>query len=120
MLLADKYEIPGLTRCILVDLESYDRNVHPPPLPDVVKLVYDNTSQQSVLRRLVADWYAWFIDLKWFNTPGAREHLCSNPDFPVDVITAQSKLLVNYLDNERKSLWSKNVLKVIYESHEES
>lgn len=89
--LADKYDIYILKNHIvdeLFDLTKSPRNIKPPQLP-VVAYVYENTTEESSFRKLMVAWFAYCIDLKWYEGKATRVGLAKvSQDFAIDLAMA--------------------------------
>lgn len=95
--LADKYDIPALTNAIIDRLWD----VHPdrattlrPKAPEtaLISYLYENTNERSIFRKFVVYWYAWNIDLKWFDKVETKDLLLEIPhEFAIDLAMAQGQ-----------------------------
>ena len=86
---ADKYDIFLLKNHIvdeLVDLTKSPRNFQPPPMP-VVTYVYNNTTGASSFRDMMVAWYAYGIDLKWYELDNTKMRLAeASQGFAIDLV----------------------------------
>ncbi|KAL9073492.1 MAG: hypothetical protein Q9161_002913 [Pseudevernia consocians] len=89
--LADKYDIFLLKNHIvdeLFDLTKELRNFQPPLIP-VVAYVYNNTTERSSFRKLMVAWYAFGIELKWYELDHTKILLAeASQEFAIDLVVA--------------------------------
>lgn len=83
--LADKYGVAGLKSCIAKTIFNTmkDGNVTGPNMDTVA---YQNVSQTSGIRKLLADLYACNINFEWYERATTKARLQKNPEFATDVI----------------------------------
>ena len=67
-------------------------DVTPPQLP-VIKYTFEHLPDQSSFRKIMVDWYAWHIDLSWFEKFSTKEALMNYPEFTAEVISRLAKSL---------------------------
>lgn len=85
--LADKYNIIGLSNTIIDQLYILHSKNFVPQL-EIAAYVYDNTTENSAFRKLFIAWYAWEIDMKWYQNDSARKSLLEIPEMAVDIAIA--------------------------------
>ncbi|KAM0799091.1 hypothetical protein BDR22DRAFT_337189 [Usnea florida] len=87
--LADKYDICLLKNKIVDEifgLRNGPNSKRVPQLP-MVKYVYDNTTTGSSFRKLMVAWYAFGINLKWYDNEGTKTLLAETPqEFTIDLV----------------------------------
>lgn len=84
---AEKFNIIGLSNNIIDQLYIlHSKNSSPQPY--VAAYIYNNTTENSSFRKLLIAWYAWEIDMKWYQAASARELLHKVPDMAVDLAIA--------------------------------
>ena len=87
--LADKYDIYSLKNQIideLFKLTKKPRYIMPPQTP-IVEYVYNNTTNGSSFRKLMVAWYAFKIDLGWYDLETTRDELAEiSQDFAIDLV----------------------------------
>ncbi len=90
--LAEKYDVAALRMETCQRLYSVPPNADPmaPPI-DAVVHVFENTTEKSPMRELLADWYAWHVEPSWFLTEASREMFRQYPELAEQVIVAFSK-----------------------------
>lgn len=85
--LADKYNIIELSNDIIDQLYILHSKKFGPQL-DIATYVYDNTTENSAFRKLIIAWYAWEIDMKWYQNDSVRKSLLEIPQMAVDIAIA--------------------------------
>lgn len=89
--LADKYDIYLLKNQIvdeLFDLTKPPRNFKPPHI-SVVADVFNNTTEGSSFRKLLVAWYAYNIDLEWYDFDTTKATLAkASQEFAIDLVVA--------------------------------
>lgn len=98
--LADKYDMSALTNGIVDGLFVYHsekqrsgKSFYGPQI-DLVSYVYENTTEKSSFRKYVVAWYAWAVDIDWYDKSTARERLLEvHHDFTVDLAMALGQRL---------------------------
>lgn len=92
--LAEKYDVEALRLDICGDLFNF---VHlrvvfgeflKPLCFAVVDYVYANTNRQSLIRKLIADWFTWFPQASWQGEGESTDWLYNVPEFAVDLALA--------------------------------
>lgn len=87
-ILADKYGVVTLKNILMTTLFL---SAQEPKIShigrDLITLAYENTTQGSPLRRLIASLYAWLVDPKYFSRPGISDWLPTVPDFAAELAT---------------------------------
>ena len=90
--LADKYDVRGLRSLIIEKLfemgKQCMRTNKAAPGWEAMAYVYDHTSQNSGLRRLCADWYAWAAPLAWFSSNDSQKWLREHPEAACAIISS--------------------------------
>ena len=75
LVFAEKYGIPDLKTPIFKKLLSHghDKRHRMSPSTKVTDFVYSNTPRSSGIRKLLAEWYAAYIDKDWFSISANQE-----------------------------------------------
>lgn len=99
--LADKYHVTKLKNIITEKSFTLGKNMAKAPLLDEIAYTYAHTAQSSGMRKLLADWHTWNIDLVWFERPNVQAFLRQNADCAADFGLALAKRLrrVAYFEN---------------------
>ena len=96
--LADKYQVTDLKNLITEKMWAMGKDRENPPVLKEVAYAYAHTVQGSGMRKLLADWFAWRIDLTFFESPNfqsfLRQHLDCATDFSVSLAKRLKKLTV--------------------------
>lgn len=90
---ADKYNVCKLKNLVVETLFVDGRGPLRGPGHRAIAYAYNHTTQGSGLRKLLADWYAWNIDLGWYEFPDIDAFLRQQPDFAPDVVLSFAKNL---------------------------
>ncbi|KAF6229857.1 hypothetical protein HO133_004194 [Letharia lupina] len=89
--LADKYDIYLLKNQIvdeLFDLTKPPRGFKAPQI-SVVAYVFNNTTEGSSFRKLLVAWYAYRIDLEWYDFDNTKAALAEvSQEFTIDLVVA--------------------------------
>ena len=89
--LAEKYDVVELRNVICKALYHGRKSQGLGPSKDAIELAYDNLPQESPLRRMLVDWYAWHVAAKWFVDRDNQKWLTELPEFAGDLAVALSK-----------------------------
>ncbi len=93
--LADKYDVVPLKNdiCKAIHKRYNDHEAPRAPKPEkeLVAYVYKNTSRSSPLRKMLADWYTWHNDRRWFENRSIQKWLLHNPEIAVDLVVGLSQ-----------------------------
>ena len=86
---ADKYEVFKLKRLVIekifaVCVQRAECGGSGPAIT-LITYAYEHTTQDSGLRKLLADWYAWAGDAIWFKSPSTQAFLRQKPEFSADI-----------------------------------
>lgn len=86
---ADKYDVPALMKHTLEEILFYAKE-HDSILPaeEIVKYIYEQSTRGEGIRRLLADWYTYRVELKWFAEPNTQDWLLTIPGFSVDLMNS--------------------------------
>ena len=84
---ADKYDIPRLRKCVLLDLMKPGTHCRAPNSGMIAKY-YEATGKTSPLRRLLCDWYTLPIGQKFFQDDRHQEVFSQRPEWAVDLLAA--------------------------------
>jgi hypothetical protein len=90
--LADKLQVYRLKNDIVN--KFFDLMIDEPALPPQISTIcyiYENSTWNSPLRRLMVDWYTWGFCLQWYNGDDAKATLSECPEFAVDLAIAMAK-----------------------------
>ena len=114
-IITDKYDI-GKLKCQIINA-FYSRAQAEKFFPSLAAIdhVYKNTCLNSDMKRLLADCYAFNIEISWFYESNSRRWFRENPDFAVDVLGFSSRL--NVFSERYTSLESKNDVRDCCEDH---
>ena len=100
-LVADVYQVDGLEDDVIDSLIFHTNNANTPEMP-VIKLIYENTSEQSQLRRWIVAWYTERVDYRWYCQ--TTSNLASLPEFASDVAKAFGR--------QKSTFFSKSLFKM--------
>ena len=98
--LADKYRVSELKNIITKQIFMLGKNMQKPPSLTELSYAYEHTVQHSGIRKLLADWYTWNIDLAWFERPDAQAFLRQHPDCATDISVSFARRFKNTLIRE--------------------
>ena len=86
----DKYDMRLLKNRMMNEMFKIKRSDMEPRVPSlpVIKYIYENTTQNASLRKLMVAWYAWHISFDWYGLEGTPMFLASVPDFVADLAVA--------------------------------
>lgn len=93
--LAEKYGVSKLKSLVIETLFAAEReseNIRGPGTASIA-YAYEHTTQESVLRKLLADAHVWNLKLNWYKRPQVQAFLRKQPDFATDVILSLAKHL---------------------------
>ena len=90
---ADKYDIKTLKNKVIDEFFDFGKRSDLDPSLDTVVYSYENTNENSSLRRLLAGWYSGNVSLGWYGRPNTRIWLARNPEFAADIAIALAKEL---------------------------
>ena len=110
---SDKFEVPSLMNDTIARMwepwELYakgklsDRQLFCPRV-SLVAQIYERSSSDSPMRRLITAWYAWEIGLTWYDHDKTRDALSDlSQDFVVDLVMALGQ---RFASRERRSPFS--------------
>jgi len=79
--LTEKYDIGALRKETCQRLYTVPLKADPmaPPI-DAVLHVFENTTHQSPMRKLLVDWYAWHVESCWFSTEASWDMFLQYPE----------------------------------------
>ena len=89
--LAEKYDVPSLKRLVVEKLFANTGEYHYGPRYSSVLYLYAHTTKSSGIRRLVADWHAWYMDPVHIELPRFQALLRKQPDFSAEVMLSFAK-----------------------------
>ena len=89
---ADKYDISSLRSLIVEKLFAVDKSGGVLSLKAVAYL-YEYTSPNASMRKLVADWYAGSYISSWYQGDRIREWFRQHPDIVTDIAISSAKAL---------------------------
>ena len=84
---ADKYDIPRLKKCVVVDLVKMAGTCAAPGSAMIANY-YKATGRKSSLRRLLCDWYTLRVGPKFFGSDRSQEGYIQNPEWAADLLAA--------------------------------
>ena len=90
-ILADKYHVLELKNTIIERIFHLGKEFAKAPSLTDVSYVYQHTVEDSGIRKLLADWHAWNIDLGWFERPDVQVFLRQHPDCATDFSVSLAK-----------------------------
>ena len=92
--LAEKYGVPSLKWLLIKALfaQAGIDGEHGPTNASIGYL-YEHTTQSSGIRKLVADWHTWGIDLGWYENSETPAFLQQQPEFSTDLNLRFAKTL---------------------------
>ena len=91
--LAEKYGVCELKNLVIERLFTEGRDCKRAPNDASVAYAYRHTTQGSGLRKLLADWSAWEVNLAYYQNPGTQAFMRQHPDLATDVIVSFAKHL---------------------------
>ena len=86
--LADKYDVSDLRSLLIKKLFAIVNKSRLPPGVHTVAYAYDHVSQNSSLRKILADWYACKIPLPWLATKATQKWLQNIPEFAAAMLSS--------------------------------
>ena len=89
--LADKYHVTDLKNIITEKIFHVGKNLGKAPSLTELAYAYAHTVQSSGIRKMLADWHAWNIDLVWFERPYVQMFLRRHPDCATDFSISLAK-----------------------------
>ena len=98
--LANKYNVNELKDVIIEKIFTLGKQLGTRPSPTEVAYIYEHTHQGSGIRKMIADWYAWNIDLVWFECPNNQTFLRQHPDCATDFSVSLAKRFKNTVTKE--------------------
>lgn len=93
--LADKYQAAELKNIIIEKMWALGKGGDKPPAMKEVAYAYANTTQGSGMRRLLADWYSWRIDLNFYENTYFQAFMRRHRDCAADFSVSLAKRLRN-------------------------
>ena len=87
---ADKYDIPRLRKCALLDLVKLVNRCRAPG-SQMIAGYYKATGKKSPLRRLLCDWYTLRVTPKFFEREDYQDGFSKNPEWAADLLAACSR-----------------------------
>ena len=93
--LADKYNVNDLKNIVIEKIFILGKKWETRPSPTEIAYIYEHTHQGSGIRKMIADWYAWNIDLVWFECPNSQTFLRQHPDCATDFSVSLAKRFKN-------------------------
>ena len=91
--LAEKYIIVDLKNNIVDKLFELQATNFQPPQMAVAIFIYDNTPISSPFRLLLAAFFAWHVDMAWFDNTDVTNFLRFNPGLAADLAAQMGKRL---------------------------
>lgn len=92
-MLADKCRVFKLKNLIIETLFAEAGVCYWTPSNCSISYAYEHTTQDSGLRKLLADWFAWNSELVWYEKPDNQAFLRQQPDFATDLNISFAKNL---------------------------
>ena len=90
---ADKYKIFKLKNLVIEKLFADGVTCTKGPPFASITYAYKHTTQGSSLRKLLADWNCWNLDLKYYEDPAIQTCLREQPDLTTDLFVNLAKHL---------------------------
>lgn len=88
---ADKYDISSLRSLIVEKMFAVDKKGV--LTLDAVAYLYENTSPNASMRRLLADWYACSYPSPWYQSDPIRKWFREHPEIMMDVMLGFAKAI---------------------------
>lgn len=101
--IADKYEVIKLKSRVIETLFVAGKVSKWGLTLSSLDYAYEHTTQGSGLRKLLADSFAWNIDLEWYERPRIQGFLRQRPDLAADIIASFVKYLKRRKDQNYNS-----------------
>lgn len=84
--LADKYYVRSLKNLIVSQIFHLLKHHHITPSQETVAYAYENTPQDSTIRRLLVDHWTCEVSLGWFLKPEVQTWFRDHPDISADAL----------------------------------